>query len=87
MIAEAATAAVNPWAQFGLAGVVIGSLFFVLIVIVRWLISHIDKQAATHKQERGEWKADSNERSKEFQATVEKTVTEFSATIKELARR
>ena len=85
MISQAAD--VNPWAQFGLAGLVIGALFFVLVLIVKWLVSHIDKQAETHKQERADWTSSTDKKSEEFRQTTEKVVDQFTTTIKEIAGR
>lgn len=54
MIAQ--TTDISPWSQFGLAGLVIGALFFALLVIIRWMVAHIDKTNERHAMERAEWR-------------------------------
>lgn len=45
------------WEQWGIAGVVIGILFFILWRMLIWVMKWVDKQAEQHQQERREWKA------------------------------
>lgn len=73
IIAQEAATGLTRWSEFGLAGLVIAALFGALGVIVRWLISHIDRQAERHHEERAEWKG-----------SVETSVKEISDGIKEL---
>ncbi len=72
-----AIAQLSEWKEFGLAGIVIGALFVILGVIVRWLVAHIDKQATEHRTERSEWRtsseaqlARSDEMAREFTSTL-----------------
>lgn len=71
------------WGQFGLAGLVIFALFVALIVIVKWLVTHIDKKDEHHKEERNEWKATvvtSNDK-------IEGALHELSSSLREMSRR
>ena len=46
---------ISGWSQFGLAGLVIGALFFALILVVRWMVAHIDAKDERHINERRDW--------------------------------
>ena len=73
---------IEQWKEFGLAGLVILALFTALGVIVRWLISHIDKQAESHREERGEWREANEKTSDKFELTVK----ELTTVIREIPR-
>jgi hypothetical protein len=78
---------INSWAQFGLAGLVIFALFSVLVIIVKWLVAHIDKQAEEHRKERTEWSDKDDKKSTEFRQTIDTTVDKFTNTIRDLSGR
>lgn len=65
---------VEPWKEFGLAGLVIFALFCTLFVIVRWLITYTDNLSKAHREERKEWR-ESNEKSNDKFETVAKELT------------
>ena len=44
------------WQEFGLAGMVIGSLFGGVYFIIRWIFGFVSKMAEQHTSERSEWK-------------------------------
>lgn len=48
---------ITRWSEFGLAGIVIGALFFALFIIIKWLINHVERISERHSQERREWDA------------------------------
>lgn len=73
---------ISKWAEFGLAGLVIFALFVALFFIVKWLISHIDKQAEAHREERKEWRDQTTAVSDKINASVD----QLNDSIKELAR-
>jgi len=83
IIAQAAETinATKSWAEHGLAGLVIFALFCVLVVLVKWLVNHIDKQQAefrserdmrceAHSSEREEWRQQSKESTDKFEMAV-----------------
>lgn len=81
---------IDAWKEFGLAGAVIFSLFTVLIIIVRWLINHIDRQAETHKEERAEWRESNNEMVKKVDTSVQDLhsgITQLVDLVKETNRQ
>ena len=43
------------WEQYGIAGVVIGILFFILWRMLIWVMKWVDKQAEQHQKERDGW--------------------------------
>ena len=43
------------WEQYGIAGVVIGILFFILWRILIWAMKWVDKQSEQHLKEREDW--------------------------------
>jgi len=53
----------GPWMEFGLPGLVIGALFFLLW----WTINTTSK---THKEERTEWRADANIRQEKTDVVI-----------------
>lgn len=66
------------WAEFGLAGVVIGALFVVLVLMFR-----------SHRDERAEWRSDHKEMHKESQETnkgLAKVVSELTEAVKDMGR-
>ena len=70
---------IGDWSQFGLAGAVIGALFFSLVLVIRWMVGHIDKQAERHHSERSEWRTEN----KDIVARVEKATGEVAEGIQE----
>ena len=43
------------WEQFGIAGIVIGTLFFILWRMLIWVMKWVDKQSEQHNSERTAW--------------------------------
>lgn len=78
--------AISEWSQFGLAGLVIGALFVVLMIIVRWLVSYIDKQSTIHRDERKEWREENIAGRVEYQRSVERSVEALERSISELSQ-
>lgn len=52
VLAQAAPAS---WAEYGLAGLVIVTLFGGMAFLIRWLVQHMDQQASAHRNERNQW--------------------------------
>lgn len=48
-------ASISSWEKHGLAGLVIGALFFALLFVARWMLEHIDKANAQYQAERKEF--------------------------------
>lgn len=44
-----------PWEQYGLIGLVVGVLFFILLRMLTWVMKWIDKQSEQHNAERIAW--------------------------------
>ncbi|MEO1530279.1 MAG: hypothetical protein AAFX06_33220 [Planctomycetota bacterium] len=78
---------VSPWAQFGLAGLVIAALFGVLGLIVKWAVGHITSQATTHREERAEWRASDERRQTEFCDALKDANCAFAETVKEISKQ
>jgi len=79
------------WSEFGLAGLTIASLFAALGLIVKWLVAHVDKQAARHADERKEWQASQRENADKITSQlqidsnkIEKAMTQLSNDIRSL---
>lgn len=54
------------WAESGgILGLIILFLLVAFSFLVRWLVTHIDKQADAHRRERSEWLAHHNELAKQ----------------------
>lgn len=68
------------WSQFGLAGVVIGALFFSLVIVIRWMVAHIDKTNERHHLERSEWR----QSAEQMAIRVEQAMHAINDAIKEL---
>jgi hypothetical protein len=45
------------WSEFGLAGMVIGALFFGAYFIIKWILSFVNSLAEQHAKERNEWQS------------------------------
>ena len=70
VLANTNAVGVNPWAQFGLAGIVIGALFGLVILMYR---SHRDERTdwqKEHQAEREEWRQDAKANAKEVKEVV-----------------
>lgn len=63
----AETAAALPWAQFGLAGLVIGALFAVLWHFMKQHREEREKTSESHRDERREWRAEATSREERLQ--------------------
>lgn len=67
------------WAEFGLAGLVIGALFFVLVMLYR-----------SHREERKEWRDEASQREERGTSAIDglgDVVSELSNAIRELQWR
>lgn len=78
--------ALAPWAEFGLAGLMIGALFFTLILIVKWMIRQTEAMAETHREERREWRDSAREERRDTSDKMAATVGELTRAIQELIR-
>ena len=76
---------VNPWAQFGLAGLVIAALLAGFGVLLKFLVNYISKLDTSHRAERTEWRESNEQMQTEFRDTIERTSTQFADTVKEIS--
>ena len=73
------------WERHGLAGLVIATLFVVLVWVLKVGFRKIEKLDEEHRQERAEWKNEANSREDKLLAVVNEltiVVRELDATIK-----
>jgi hypothetical protein len=50
----------NPWAQFGIIGLVLGAIIFILWRMIVWVMAFVKDITAQHAQERKDWKVTSD---------------------------
>ena len=70
LFAQAHTAEVSPWAQFGILGAVVGSLFGVVMYLLNGHKTERKEQDDLHRSERGEWRQSEEKRSERMEGVV-----------------
>lgn len=68
------------WSQFGLSGLVIGALFFILWRVATGALSRFDTVINDHRQERKEWRESAERRD----GNLEKALQEVAREIREV---
>lgn len=71
---------VEEFAQFGLAGLVILALFFVLYQLINGAMKRYDSVMSEHRSERKEWRESEDKRSER----MDRTLNELTASIRRI---
>lgn len=74
----------SPWAQFGLAGLVIFALFVVLLFVLRFAFEQHKSLNESHKEERVEWRIESGQERKENRELLKEIASKNTEAMKEV---
>lgn len=72
------------WAEFGLAGLVIGALFVVCGYVVRWALNQTKILSDLHRDEREEMRTEAREERREWSAAQARRDERMDAALSEL---
>lgn len=67
------------WKEFGLAGMVIGSLFTGIYFVIKWIFSFITRIADQHLDERSEWRKFTDDTKSEHRVERREWLDEFKS--------
>ena len=67
------------WSEFGLAGMVIGSLFTGVYFLLRWILNFVTKMSEQHLNERADWQGFTEEQKREHREERREWLEEFKS--------